>query len=281
MGVNVIVNKKDLTSICQQYCKYTITDQVQEIPINGQLDFNSLRDEIFNLINKEKFGVNSVSLRLSKEQALLGNWADPKEHVNLHGRDIPGTVVVHKEWQTNESDVHQCTTWHPRIKDGLIPKIASRLEEISGFTVTKVRLVWLQPGSGYKIHFDSEPMRFHIPIVTNDFSYLLYGQTMLHMDYGKLYHLLTTDAHTAFNFGELPRLHLIFSTYINEEVEQELNVFEESMKYDTVRLGLEKINGLDQKGLYFLYKVVEQSMNEEDKPHLLTIIKNFVKNATE
>jgi hypothetical protein len=43
------------------------------------------------------------------------------------------------------------------------------------------------------------------------------------MKYGKLYHLLTANIHTAWNFGKLPRLHLIFSTYGDEDLTNSLN----------------------------------------------------------
>jgi hypothetical protein len=63
------------------------------------------------------------------------------------------------------------------------------------------------------MHVDLEPMRLHIPLITNKYSYFIEDDKIYHMEQGNLYHIITTSTHTAHNFGNFPRLHLVFSTY--------------------------------------------------------------------
>ena len=98
-------------------------------------------------------------------------------------------------------------------EDSYVAELTKQIEKLSGLKITRIRLSWLKPTGGYPMHADVDPMRIHIPIFTNTLAYFVQGHKIYHMQYGKLYHLVTTSNHTAWNFGKLPRLHLIFSTY--------------------------------------------------------------------
>lgn len=260
--------EKDLTSVCQKYCEYQINDPIQELDLT--VDIERLRKEIFSLIIKNNYGTKSVSLKLFEDTV---DWTDEKETVHKNGIAIPKEFLSNDLVQIPKNNNIVTTHWHPDIEKGYIPKLATELESLSGFPINKVRLAWLQSQSGYQIHWDAEPIRLHIPILTNDFSYIIHGDSMFHMEYGKLYHLLTTKAHTAFNFGKLPRLHLIFSTHINEEIEKEIKLLESFMQKHKESLGLEKVNGLDKESLYFLYKILGKDISDDLKKNLLYLTK--------
>jgi hypothetical protein len=121
--------------------------------------------------------------------------------------------------------------------------LADRLEELTGFKIGRIRLGWLLPDCGYSMHADTEALRFHIPLITNDWAYFLINNQIHHMDKGKLYHLQTTEHHSAFNLGPIPRLHLIFSTCtwpeLDHAVEQAVN---------STKLSTDIISQLEQDG---------------------------------
>jgi hypothetical protein len=77
------------------------------------------------------------------------------------------------------------------------------------------------------------------------------------MQYGKLYHLITTNIHTAWNFGKLPRLHLIFSTYADDIVDTEIakltqNDISAQNFIDTI-----KNQGVDAYSLVEIFRIAE------------------------
>lgn len=207
---------EDLVSLFQKHCSYKINSAVQLLAMD--IDVDKIRDEMFGFISRNDYGTQAVSLRLPEGET---NWIDDKEKLEHTG--LPAyNVGTSKAVQLNEQFNDQYTEWHPELKDGYVAGLVPELEEFSGLNIGRVRLGWLPPGFGYEMHWDAEPMRLHIPLITNDLAYIINGEDMYHMRYGKLYHLLPTQIHTAFNFGKLPRLHLVFSTYLDHDAEQEL-----------------------------------------------------------
>ena len=73
------------------------------------------------------------------------------------------------------------------------------------------------------------------------------------MPYGKMYHLITDDIHTAMNYGLHPRLHLIFSTYVNDEIQQ---ILEDNESKTVVKDQQENFStGMHTKSLLQLMKI--------------------------
>lgn len=205
----------DLIELYQKRCPYKIVDVVQSLDFNFDLD--RLRREIFKFIIDNNFGFSAVSLRLPENE---NNFASSTEILEATGVDIYELTTLPHPY--NVRDNSEYTKWHPDLINSYVASLVPRLEEYCGFKIGRIRLGWLQPDSGYPIHVDLEPLRLHIPLFTNDLAYFIHDRKIYNMKYGKLWHLITTKIHTAYNFGKLPRLHLIFSTYPDVELESEI-----------------------------------------------------------
>jgi hypothetical protein len=210
------MTQTDLYQLYQKYCSYQITDMVQELDV--EIDIERLRTEVFNFIVENNFGYKGVSLRMPPGNT---NYVDEKESLVSTASNIFARSVAYKH-KNNLIPDSEYTVWHPAIENSYLASLVPLIEQYSGFSIGRARLGWLQPDEGYPMHNDLEPMRIHIPIFTNNFAYILHNNSADNMKYGKLYHLLAADIHTAWNFGKFPRLHLIFSTHGNAELSAEI-----------------------------------------------------------
>lgn len=203
---------RELREMYQERAHYTITENIQKLDV--KFDIDSLRQEIFKIISNNSYGYNSVSLRLPSDQT---EWVDHNERVEAGGI-TPTFFDTRTDQQTpvdsNYRDNQDYVNWHTGTK--YIQQLTEILETHTGFKIGRVRLVWLKPDSGYTLHSDAEPMRLHIPIITNKNSLFIHDDKIYRMEYGSAYQLITTGPHTAHNYGTLPRLHLIFSTYSDQ-----------------------------------------------------------------
>lgn len=66
--------------------------------------------------------------------------------------------------------------------------------------------------------------RLHIPIITNQLCKQLWIKDSFHMEVGQLYELNNRVEHSAQNFGNIPRIHLIFDIINNDIWQQEIVV---------------------------------------------------------
>lgn len=94
------------------------------------------------------------------------------------------------------------------------------------------RILKLKPKMSYSIHSDGdgirENIRLHIPIITNDGSFLAFydkrpnhqetSQVYFeHLPVGSSYRVNTTNLHTAVNYGSTDRYHLVGVKYENSD----------------------------------------------------------------
>jgi len=208
---------QDLLKLYQTVCNYQINECIQ--PLDIPIDIRTLKEEMLEFITSNKFGFNAVSLRLPKGE---NNYIDPKEMLESTAYSVVNYMSNDTDVITNNAN-SEYTEWHPSLRNSYVSKLVPKLEELTGLKIGRIRLGWLQQNAGYPMHVDLEPMRLHIPIITNDLAFFISNNSLYHMDYGKLYHLITTNVHTAHNFGFIPRLHLIFSTYSdNINIEKEI-----------------------------------------------------------
>lgn len=89
------------------------------------------------------------------------------------------------------------------------------------------RAMKMPPHGTYSIHKDGQQgvtnIRCHIPIVTNNQAYMIFfgedknniNPTLEHLECGKIYEVNTTDYHSALNFGDQDRWHIIGVKYEN------------------------------------------------------------------
>ena len=261
----------NLVEIYQKYCPYQITNHIQELEFT--FDIERLRKELFKFIIDNKFGFSAVSMRLpqgatnytSIDEILETGAIDTNNYQNFE--NIPSNTRHNKEY------LH----WHPELVDSYIASLVPKIEKLCGLHIGRIRLGWLQPHRGYKMHCDLEPMRLHIPLFTNNLAYMIHNHQLYNMQYGKLYHLITTNIHTAWNFGKLPRLHLIFSTYADDVVEKEiakLTQFDLSSQnfIDTI-----KNQGVDNYSLLELFRIAEsvEQLDAQIKIDMLREIKQI------
>lgn len=261
-----------LLELYQKHCLYEINDNVQSLDFD--IDIEHLRQELFNFIITNNFGFSTVSLRLPKDSSDYTSRSESLKSgaMNPYGifdeKNLPSNTIHNKEY----------TVWHPDLIDSYTASLVPEIERFSGLHIGRIRLGWLQSNSGYEIHSDLEPMRFHIPLFTNNLSYILHDHKLFHMQYGKLHHLITTSIHTAWNFGSLPRLHLIFSTYADSDVDTEIE------KLTALDLGKKNLTAqLDQQGIdkYSLEKLLlisnnQSTINADEKRINLGKIKQII-----
>jgi hypothetical protein len=99
--------------------------------------------------------------------------------------------------------------------------IIESLEVISNGKVGKALLARLTPHSQVYPHKDRGLLfecsrRFHIPITTNDQSYITVGATKLNMRQGECWEINNCATHSAQNLGKTDRVHLIVDIILNE-----------------------------------------------------------------
>ena len=242
----------NLIELYQKHCPYQITDHIQELEFT--FDIERLRKELFKFIIDNKFGFSTVSLRvlpgqndyISKEERMEAGSINPHNFDSTR-INVPENIKLNKEY----------INWHPNLEHSYLASLVTKIEKICGLNIGRIRLAWLQPNCGYPMHTDLEPMRLHIPLFTNTLSYFIHDHKIYKMSYGKLYHLITTDIHTAWNFGDLPRLHLVFSTNADDALDNEISKLTQVSVTSQNFKSTIKNQGVDKFSLFMLY-----SMNE-------------------
>ena len=235
-------------------CRYNIHKPIQ--PLDLDCDVDAIKAEALKIISTDNYGFKSLILTLPPGQT---NWHEAHEDVQYAGVNVCGEDYSEIKWndrtQLTFSDGTDYTEWHDQAK--LIRNFKTQLENYSGLRITKVRLVWMEPDYAYPMHCDYEPIRFHVPLLTNPYCYFIHGKELYTMPYGKAYHIITDDIHTATNYGLYPRLHLIYSTYSDEDMNQKLRTqVHEKIKNSDVYYK-------DQKDLDYLIKIA-QDWNRKD-----------------
>lgn len=262
----------DLIKLYQKYCPYQITDHIQEIEFI--FDIERLRKELFKFIVDNKFGFLAVSLRLPQGAT---NYTSSEEKLETGSIDASNYHHTHENTPLNTEHNSKYLYWHPQLADSYLASLVPTIEKLCGLHIGRIRLGWLQPHLGYPMHCDLEPMRLHIPLFTNNLAYMIHNHEVYHMHYGKLYHLITTNIHTAWNFGKLPRLHLIFSTYADDGIDAEiakLGQFNLSSQnfVDTI-----KNQGVDSYSLLEIFRIAEsvEQLDTKTKTDMLREIKQI------
>ena len=242
----------DLLDLYRTRCKYQISDTMQELDF--KFDLLRLKTEMFEYIINNKFDFKSALLKLPVGE---NNYIAQKDEIEATG------VSVYDYDQDNvtldiqkRSDLHNknYSEWHPDLANSYIRELTANLEQYVGLTIGKIRLNWLLPNTGYTMHVDVEPLRIHIPLLTNDAVYYIHDHKLYTMKYGNIYHLVTSEPHTVWNFGKLPRLHLIFTTYDDDELDKKINDVASIVQLQ--KNFVDHVNsGIDQQSLNYLLKI--------------------------
>ena len=242
---------QELRDLYQQKVNYTITENIQKLDFH--VDIELLRQEIFNIINKNNYGYKTVSLRMPEDNH---NWVDERERVETGGITptfYDDQVELQEDPISNYRPNEEYTQWHPDVL--YIKKMVKDIEEFVGFSIGRVRLGWMMPDYGYTLHSDFEPMRLHIPIITNKHAWFIHDEKIYNMNYGNLYHLITTGPHTAHNYGRVPRLHMILSTYSDKKISDKIHELRKPEKSISNLRDELRESGIDQKAMSLLAKI--------------------------
>lgn len=242
----------NLLDLYRKHCKYEITDYVQQLDVS--IDIDRLRKEVFSLVIKNNFGYNAVSLRMPEDEL---QWVSTSESLEANAVNDFRYDMTQAVGPLNQRHNKEYTVWHPDLEGSYLQSLVPVIEEYTGLKMGRIRLGWLMPHNGYKMHADLDPMRLHIPILTNKLAYIIHDGLLHHMEYGKLSHLVSSETHTARNFGMLPRLHLVFSTYGNEEIDNALSsvVTEEATRKNFIDHIVHE--GIDEYTINQLYRINE------------------------
>lgn len=239
--------------------KYSLTKHVE--PLGLTLDYERISDEILTLIAENNYGYNPVSLRLPPGET---RWTDPKEDL-ISTAD--GVLKFGTEKKTNREDNKLYTDWHSNTE--YTQELAKQLEKHSGLNIGRVRLAWLPVNFAYPMHIDFESIRFHVPIVSNKHCYFLHGTEATQMPQGGIYHIITDEIHTAMNYGGIPRLHLVYSTYTTPEIDK---IIEEEVTKLTLDDTFINHVDLDKEQLLKLIKIAYNE-NRSDSELFLKLMK--------
>lgn len=124
------------------------------------------------------------------------------------GRTLPDGTVDYGEGKGLEFFKHftTYTNWQPGFEDKQILNFTRGVPEGK---IGRVRLMKIVPHHCYSWHKDFTP-RFHIPLITNDSSFLVVDNQVKHLSQGFLWLVDTRKPHTAFNGGHANRYHVVY-----------------------------------------------------------------------
>lgn len=208
-----IVSK--ILELYQSQINYQINETIQKI--NFSYDADRLSRELFDLIQKYDHGFESVRLRSANE-----DWYDTNNDLPILYDLELGPALKNKNL-TAINAPNEISNWHPGLStNSYLSKIVDQIEKEVGYKITNIALAWAMPGSYQDLHVDVEPIRLHIPIVTNKNMVIWSDQKSYFMEYGSLYHLIALNPHAIINYGYIPRLHLIMSTHPEKQILENL-----------------------------------------------------------
>lgn len=95
------------------------------------------------------------------------------------------------------------TVYHGTYLEEVYDKIQTHINSF------RVRFMQLGPKTTYSYHVDPTP-RFHIPLSSNEHSWMIIDKKVFEFDNGYLYLIDTTRPHTAINLSMCdPRIHIV------------------------------------------------------------------------
>ena len=139
---------------------------------------------------------------------------DLVEWVNSIPEDAWPNWVKHPEHKgTFRPSVNADPEWQDMMTK-TYPVVNKILSNFPGCKDTFRAITTVLPGDYVPPHTDMQPsdwvVRVHVPITTNDKAEFLSEGEWTHMDVGKAYLVNTEADHAIRNFGDTPRVHLMF-----------------------------------------------------------------------
>jgi len=155
-------------------------------PLEKIENFDKLQQEVVGIIDKVGFVMNQIILQSLVEG--VEEW-----HVGI------GAIE-----ELEEADERKYCYLNPSIEDSELGKI---IKKYNGY---RARIMLMPPRRCYSVHRDIG-VRMHIPIVTNDQSWMVwpFDSHCVRLKPGFLYVTDTTKNHTFINGGTTDRIHVV------------------------------------------------------------------------
>lgn len=101
-----------------------------------------------------------------------------------------------------------------QLWEGVSPIVDYVYNLYTDHKMVRGEIVNLKPGKSLSPHIDihwfhKESKRVHVPIITNDASFLTFEDRNYHLDVGKIYEINNRIMHSGFNNGTSDRVHVI------------------------------------------------------------------------
>ena len=165
---------------------YTPTETTEEVKLLQEVDVSQLVDSLRYFINKLDSENKQVGLRWAKDFEGISDLR--YEDANPHGYTQDDFV----DWQPGTEHIQQLA----KALD-VNPK-------------GRVRLLQVNARSCYSFHADPHPYRIHVPLITNDGSFMVVWGKLWQLKSGFAYRVRVQEEHTAVNTGSTERVHLVF-----------------------------------------------------------------------
>lgn len=146
-----------------------------------------------------KLGEVNTEALMASLQPYIDSFSNTKKQVSLR------TGIKPPEPNTAKIDQSNFVTWANNTQE-----VQSIAEQFSIPSYGRVRLFLLSSMSTYAMHGDDDFYRVHIPLITNDASFLIVDNRLWKLDVGSVYLVKVKDPHTAINAGRTNRIHLVF-----------------------------------------------------------------------
>lgn len=167
----------------------------------------------------EEKKLERISIEIEKE---VDVWHQPYSEYATGGLGI--AVLLSPDGKEENFSYDDCE--NPKVTP-LLDKMPVLKETIMGLglNIMASRLLRLTPGTFLHEHRDFvylkevERYRLHIPIFTNNDAHIITPGKKIHMERGYLWKLDPKNTiHSACNFGQEPRIHVMLDCYMNEKL---------------------------------------------------------------
>lgn len=165
---------------------YVPSKTTEAVKVLGKVDVDKIIDNLQPYISKLSETNKQVGLR----------WAGEFEGIS---------DLRYKDSNPLEYTQDDFVNWQPYTE--YIQEIAKQLQVNER---GRVRLLRVNARSCYSFHFDPHPYRVHIPLITNDGSFMGIWGKLWHLKLGYAYRVRVQEEHTAINTGSTERIHLVF-----------------------------------------------------------------------
>ncbi|CAN5356031.1 L-proline cis-4-hydroxylase [soil metagenome] len=168
--------------------------------------------------------LNSIVEQVSAPEMQLDSiWSEPYPEYGSDGLKI-ATLLNHTGEQQN-FDYHDCAKPSATPLLQKLTELHKFLNE-TGFHIMGSRLLRLDPGTFLHEHRDFVYLenvpryRLHMPLITNDQAFITSPGLNVHFKKGYLWKLDPKQTiHSACNFGDKPRIHLMLDCYVEEKLQ--------------------------------------------------------------